>query len=379
MALILVIGLYHPLLALITEMALIVAGFFVPLIAFKTGRRQEEFLVEHSAAMRAQLTEDLQGLGELIIYDACRNHEKSFEGLAHKTALAQNRLSVLSAMSGSAVTLLSGLALAGVLLAGVPLVRQDQVALPDLALLALLVLAGFEAVTVMPGAFQGLGGVIRAARRIFTLADQRPAITAPDNPIPIPAGFSLSFESISFSYGEGRENALEDVSFTLRTGQRLALTGPTGSGKSSVVNLLMRFWEPQDGHILLGGHDLVAFAPEDVRAQFAVVPQTPYLFAATIRQNLRMAAPEASQDEIEEACRKAGLDDFIAGLPEGYDTFVGENGRQLSGGQIRRLALARALLKKAPCLILDEPGEGLDYEMEKDILRRVTDNLGDAA
>ncbi len=217
-------------------------------------------------------------------------------------------------------------------------------------------------------------------------------------------GFNLKFENVSFAYDKNKEYilnsnpslenklplssrnipnfdenggfGLNNVSFALKAGEKMAIVGPTGAGKSTIVNLILRFCEPDKGKIILGDKEINSFKLEDLRDQFAVLPQKPYIFANTIYENLIFANPEASQKDIDEACKMAGIHDFIMSLPKGYETYIGENGSTLSGGQIKRLGLARALLKKAPCLILDEMGEGLDYQMELDILKRVIKNLG---
>jgi len=153
---------------------------------------------------------------------------------------------------------------------------------------------------------------------------------------------------------------LDGLSFAVRASQRLAIAGASGAGKTTLVALLLRFWEIAPGAILLDGRDLRDYAADDVRALIAVVPQTPYLFHTTIRDNLLVAAPDATDADLVAACRAAQLDDFIATLPAGYDTLIGDNGLTLSGGERQRLAIARALLKPAPILILDEATAHLD-------------------
>ncbi|WP_242445493.1 amino acid ABC transporter ATP-binding/permease protein [Chromatium okenii] len=159
-----------------------------------------------------------------------------------------------------------------------------------------------------------------------------------------------------------------DINLHIPAGTRAAVIGATGSGKSTLFNLLLRFWTPGAGTLRLGGHDLAEFHGDDLRRHIAVVSQHTHLFDATIRENLLLANPDASQTALENACRVAQIHDFIAELPEGYDTWVGETGVRLSGGQGRRIAVARALLKDAPILLLDEPTEGLDAATERDLM-----------
>jgi ABC-type multidrug transport system fused ATPase/permease subunit len=179
---------------------------------------------------------------------------------------------------------------------------------------------------------------------------------------------TLEFSQFSFSYPNQTIPAIYDVSFYLEAGKNLAIVGPSGAGKSTIVSLLLRFWDYSAGEIRLGGESLHGLDPDQVRARCAVVSQSSYFFNTSIRENLRLARPSASQNEIEEAAKQAQIHAFIQGLPKGYDTFIGEQGLRLSGGERQRLAIARALLKDAPILILDEPTANLDPLTEKQVL-----------
>jgi ATP-binding cassette subfamily C protein CydC len=176
---------------------------------------------------------------------------------------------------------------------------------------------------------------------------------------------------VRFAYPGSDGPALDGVDLDLPAGRRVAALGPTGSGKTTLFNLLLRFWAPDTGEIRLGGRGLADYSGEEVRRHIALVSQHTYLFNATIRDNLLVARPDASQADIEAACRAAQIHEFIAALPEGLDTWVGETGVRLSGGEARRIAVARAMLKEAPILLLDEPTEGLDAPAERALMDSV--------
>ncbi|MBC7326278.1 MAG: ATP-binding cassette domain-containing protein, partial [Moorella sp. (in: Bacteria)] len=187
-----------------------------------------------------------------------------------------------------------------------------------------------------------------------------PAVQDPPGPAPRPAEFSLQVTGLRFRYAPEEPLVLAGIDFTLPAGRRLAIVGPGGAGKSTLVNLLLRFWDYEDGSIRLGGYELKDYPREELHRLLAVVTQHTHLFNATIAENLLLARPEASREDMLRAARESRLHDFIQNLPQGYNTRVGEDGFKLSGGQRQRLAIARALLKNAPILILDEATANLD-------------------
>jgi ATP-binding cassette subfamily C protein CydC len=274
-------------------------------------------------------------------------------------------------MAQGALGLCANLAMWAMVVLAIPLVGDKTLAPPQLTMLALFALASFEAVLPLPLAFQSLGETLAAARRIFSLADQLPAVAEPAHPLAIPPRLDFSLRQLGFRYSTAAQAALQDVTLEFPQGHKLAVVGATGAGKSTLTSLLLRFRDPTDGELLLNGVPLAHYSGESLREHIAVVPQQTHLFNATLRANLLLAKRDATEAELEAVCRTALLHDFITQQPEGYATWVGETGVRLSGGQAKRVAIARALLKPAKLLILDEPTEGLDPETAAQVMANI--------
>jgi ABC-type multidrug transport system fused ATPase/permease subunit len=229
------------------------------------------------------------------------------------------------------------------------------------ATLALLALASFEAVLPLPTAARELSATLASGRRVLELIDRRPAVTDPELPRPLPPGpHAVVLEGVRVAYPGAGRPALDGFDLRLEPGRRVALVGPSGAGKSTVTSLLLRFLDPERGRVAIGGVDVRDLRQEDVRRTFALAGQEAHLFNSSIRANLLLARPGASEAELADALERARLGDWVASLPDGLDTLVGEEGSALSGGQRQRLTLARALLADAPVLVLDEPTAHLD-------------------
>ncbi|WP_366555081.1 ABC transporter ATP-binding protein [Aquibaculum sediminis] len=220
---------------------------------------------------------------------------------------------------------------------------------------------------------QGMVGMA-AAQGIYRIFDEQPEVEDAPAGRPAPLEPSITFEAVRFRYPGTRRIVHEGLDFAVRPGERVGLVGPSGGGKSSIVRLLLRFYDPEAGRVLLGGQDLKELPFHEIRSLISVVSQDAFLFHGTVEENLRMGAPEASQDELEAAARAANIHDFIAGLPQGYQTLVGEKGIKLSGGQRQRLAIARALLRDTPILVLDEALSAVDAENEA-VIQEALDRL----
>jgi len=222
---------------------------------------------------------------------------------------------------------------------------------------------------VNAGWYQHLGSNFAAARRLFEIVDAQPAALDGEAPSPVAERYDISVKNLRFRYSDNDVYALDDISFTLPQGHSVAIVGPSGAGKSTLANLLLRFWEYREGQIMLGDRPLRDYRQQDIHNLIGVVAQDTHLFNTTMRENLLIARPQASQGELEQAARQAHLHDFIQSLPQGYDTQVGEQGLRLSGGERQRIAIARALLKDAPLLILDEATANLDALTEQAVLQ----------
>jgi ATP-binding cassette subfamily C protein CydC len=226
---------------------------------------------------------------------------------------------------------------------------------------------------------QNLEGNRTAALRLYELVDANPAVHDPSRPMTLPSELQLDFQHVSFQYpAPGTDNtiklpefSLKNISFSLPEGKQIAIVGQSGAGKTTLISLLQRFWDYDSGAILLGGEELRGYRQDEVRKQFAVVSQNTYIFSATIAENLLIAHPGAARDEIIAATQAAQLHDLIDSLPDGYNTWVGEHGLRLSAGERQRLAIARALLKNAPFLILDEPTANLDPVTESVVMKSI--------
>ncbi len=356
-------------LAAVTLGWLVLAGVGVPWYLRQRAAPLGERLVNTTAQLRTGVVEHLQGMEELLVYGAAQRHAENLEALSVRQVATQVSLNRLNGFSLAIVTLAANLAALSSLLVLIPLVNAGSITPAELPAWTLLVVASFEAVAGLPMAIQQLGQVLPAAHRLFAIAERGPPVADPSMPRPWPKTTpGLEVRNLRFRYADRAAWALRNVSFELPPAGRLAVVGPSGSGKTTLVNLLVRFWDYSEGRILLGAHELREYSAEEIRRHMAVVSQHARLFTGSIRENLWLAAPGADAAALESACRTAQIHEFIAAQPQGYDTFVGEAGVQLSGGQMRRIAVAQALLKDAPFLLLDEPTEGLDPATEHELI-----------
>jgi len=222
--------------------------------------------------------------------------------------------------------------------------------------------ASFEAVAGLPEAARELSATLASGRRVLELVDREPTVRDPASPLDPPSGSSVALEDVTAGYDSASPPVVSDFDLCLEPGRHVALVGPSGAGKTTVTNLLLRFLDPAEGRVTVDGGDLREYRQEDVRARFALAGQEAHVFDSTIRANLLLARPDATEADLRLALRRAQLDRWVESLPDGLDTLVGEDGNKLSGGQRQRLTIARALLADASVLVLDEPTAHLDQK-----------------
>ncbi|MDL4816745.1 thiol reductant ABC exporter subunit CydC [Actinomadura opuntiae] len=342
-------------------LALLVAGVAAPWLSSAIARRAERRTTDLRGELTSHVVDTLQGAPELIAYGAAPAQLAEAARLDRAFTRATAR-SATSAGLGAAVSALAGgLAVWGALAVGVPAVRSGALDGVLLAVIVLLPLAAFEVVAGLPLAAQHLERVRRSAARIFAVLDAPVPVEDPSAPSRLPAApHTLRIEDLRARWTPTAPYALDGVSLDLAPGRRCAIVGPSGSGKTTLTSVLLRFLEPASGSASLNGVDLRALTGDDVRTVIGLCAQDAHLFDSTIEENVRLARPTATDEEIRDALRRARLLDWVDALPRGLATRVGEHGARVSGGQRQRIALARALLAGFPILLLDEPAEHLD-------------------
>ena len=368
------IGSFHPLLGIVAAVAYVTVGLALPfLISRSTGDAGKRFRAG-AGSLSGFVLDSLRGLREILQY---RRGAQRLEELDARTAALSDTERQLkdAAARGTALTntviLLFDLAM---LLAAALLFQAGRVGFDGVLIPLVALMSSFGPVVALANLGSTLQNTLAAGGRVLDLLDEAPLVEEVSGKVPV--SFSGgSCEHVTFSYGE--ETILSDLSLDIRKGEILGIIGPSGSGKSTLLRLFMRFWDVNRGAVKLSGADVKDINTADLRQMEALVTQDTHLFHDSIANNLRIAKPDATREELEEACRKASVHDFILSLPKGYDTPVGELGDTLSGGERQRLGLARAFLHGAPLLLLDEPTSNLDSLNEAVILKALREEQGD--
>ncbi len=364
---------FSPMLAWVALAFLIMAGIGVPLLtgmlAHNWGKRQ----LAARAELNAQLVDGIQGVQDLLACGAAFHHQRKISALDSTLGRVQGRMARITGLEQMLNDFLVHLALLTILTLAIPLVTTKAIDGVYLAFLSLVILASFEAVQPLAQAMQFLGHALTAGERLFRVTDATPQVIDCADPLSVPAtppvtGYTLEFDQVHFAYAPDEGEVMNGITFRVCPGQRIAIVGSSGAGKSTLVRLALRFWDPTSGTIRLNGKQLESYAVEDLRGLIGVVAQETHLFNDTVRNNLLLARPDANDSELAHVLEQAQLTEWVAQLPDGLETWVGEQGLRLSGGERQRLAIARALLKDAPLLILDEATANLDPLTERAVL-----------
>lgn len=375
-----VLGWHSWLLALVLIPFMLIVGLSPFLLRRRIddlGSRARESLAE----LNAYVVDSIQGLHEIIAFRQVANRRDAF------VAQVKNHLSVRQpflrdlSWQTAVLEIVTGLGGLVIVMMGAYLVSTGEISDALLPMLTLLALSAFLPVSEIAQVSRQLANTLGATRRLHAVQTAPVAVTdgagVSESVVDQSSVAALELNAVNFSYEAGHVATLRDISFSVPMGSTVALVGPSGSGKTTIAHLLLRFWDPSSGNIQLQGHDLRDYPLDELRARIALVSQDTYLFNATLRENILMARPEADEQAINDAIRRAALEDFVANQPEGLDTPVGERGMRLSGGQRQRVAIARAFLKDAPILILDEATSHLDAVSEATVRQSLEDLMHD--
>ncbi len=353
-------------LAVILGGLMLLTLLLLPPLFYRAGRPAGIALTALRGQYRSQLTDWLQAQAELALYGAAKLFRQNLDETEARWMAAQQRQASLMGLSQGLLTLITGFTVVLILWLSAGGIGHLMEPGAFIALFVFCALAAFEALAPVGGAFLHLGQVMASATRVSEVINQQPAVHFAHTPLPAREGVSLSIKDLSFSYGD-HHPTLDCLSLDVAKGEHVALLGRTGCGKSTLLQLLTRAWDPQHGSLLLNGQPLQQWDEASLRASTSVVTQRVHLFSNTLRENLLLASAQSSDAQLVEVLNQVGL----GGLLEddlGLNAWLGEGGRQLSGGELRRLGLARALLHNGDLLLLDEPTEGLDAETEQQIL-----------
>jgi ATP-binding cassette, subfamily C, bacterial CydC len=369
---------FLPAAGIVLAAGLVAGGVAVPALAGWLGRRGGRRQAAARGELSAELVEVLRAAPELVAYGGASDAQARLRAADGTLVRLARRDALVGGLADGAGLAVVGATVAGVLAVAVRASADGHLDRVLIAMLALLALASFEAVQPLAAAARELSVTLAAGGRVLELIDRDAAVVDPAAALPAPSWpFAVALEDVRARYAPGESAALEGFSVRIEPGRRVALVGPSGAGKTTVVNLLLRFLDPEAGRVTLAGRDLREYRQEDVRRAIAVAGQDSHLFSASIRENVCLARPGASDDDVEQALRQARLWSWVAGLPDGLDTAVGEEGRELSGGQRQRLVLARALLVDARVLVLDEPTAHLDPPTARALVDDVFAAAGD--
>ncbi|AWY45789.1 cysteine/glutathione ABC transporter membrane/ATP-binding protein [Glaesserella parasuis 29755] len=363
-----------PLLAWVICGTLVALLLIFPTLFYHLGRKLGKIAIQSRATYRSQFIEWIQLNGEFLLFGVLSKATDRLKQTEQQWLRAQSHESQLGGLSNALLMFINGILVTAVIYLSATAINVPQADNPEalIALVVFCVLASLEILMPIGMAFLHLGQVIEAAERISEITAQQPAVqfngtaqwkqTEANQPL-------ITFNQVSFSYSPEHEQVLNHISFEIKKGERIAILGKTGSGKSTIFQLLTRNYDPTSGEILLNGCNIKDYPEKTLRQQIAVLSQRVHIFSNTLRENLRFGNPQATDEALSEALAKVNLSYLLE--EQGLDLWLGEGGRPLSGGEQRRLGLARLLLSSADILLLDEATEGLDRDTEQQILKQI--------
>ncbi|MEZ8779476.1 cysteine/glutathione ABC transporter ATP-binding protein/permease CydC [Vibrio splendidus] len=352
-------------LGLILGSILLIMLLVWPILFYKLGKRNGGELTQNKADLRVTTLDWIEGYSELTLFGAEERYRNAILETQRKLMANQFVNANLTGMASAALMLFNGLTLVLMLWLAADGVGGNA---PDpfIALMAFATMASFELLMPIAGAFQHLGQTLSSARRLNEVILSEPEVQFAEEKLDINKPLDITFSNVTFNYPDSERNVLNAVDLTIPATNKVAIVGQTGSGKSTLIQLLTRYWDPQKGYISIAGIELTQWNESQLRESISVVSQRVDILNGTLRDNLLIARPEATDDHLANILRDVGLEKLLEN--NALDSWLGDGGRQLSGGEKRRIGIARAILHDAPILLLDEPTEGLDKQTEHSIM-----------
>ena len=370
--------------AFIVAASLFISGYAVSYITYLITKFYSSEVTVLKSKITVMSLDIIQGNSDLVAFNQMDVFQKRFQKLNYKLFNFQKKISLINSFNLSLISLIMNFTVFGAIILFIPGMNGGSSNGITVSVVVLGIMASFEAVFPLPQAFQQMGSILMSARRVFEVIDSYPAavdstqILEAENEIllthtkEIIPPYCISFDNVNFKYINKEKFGLSNISFAVKHNEKIAIVGPSGSGKSSIINLLMRFWGYDSGSIKIGDTGLKNFKQSDMAEYISVCDQKIYLFNDTIVNNLKLANASATEDDIFNALKIAEAYDFVNKLPKGLQTSAGEQGVKLSGGELRRIGIARALLSRAPILVFDEPNADLDFATGNNIIEKLT-------
>lgn len=362
------VGSWNVRLGWILAAGLSVTSFVLPALVYIFSRGPAKQLVDQRAILSQTMLDTLRGAAEMMVFQQQEEELTQINRVSLQTNRAQVGLAHSQGLSNGMNAVLTQGTVALMLLVGIPLVRTGELDGIMLAVIVLITMASFEISIPIAQAAQFWESSLQAARRLFEMADQQPAIIEPVIPVSVPEKPNILIRNLSFQYHGNLPLAADHLNINLSYSRKIALVGENGSGKTTILNLLMRFWDCQPGEILIDGILVQEFSPKELRQRIGYVSPGGAIFQTTLRQNLLLANPGALDADLLRVLDCVQLGEWVQTLPDGLDTWLGASGLTISGGQLQRIQLARGLLMDAPIYLLDEPTTHLDVETENRLI-----------